>query len=275
MEIETDQHHCFQCECGTKAVQVWNEVKRIPVRKWPIVRDQMLRPVLLQVASLQPKVLPASWVMNLPRPQPENLSKAQKHFYYACVIAQEAWGNRPPRNFVQLLWGVMNAIEESVHDLMMRPDLQAVSVQLLELVGRDMVLDYITQYVEDIVDFLPKTPSDELEIVSWLRWIGARGYGAELFTGFRRDFEKKMSAHAGRTRRGMRGYELGLGAVISLQRAMRKDAPERRNTAVAMALHRRLGKESKLNALPDDIIAKCVALSYPVSLTRWSVVLDV
>ena len=270
-----EPHHCFECECGAKQTEVWNMVENVPTEKWADVRDLMIRPVLERVAELKPSILPLAWVTDLPTPMPEDLTRAQKGYYHACTIAQKGWGSRAPKNLVHLLWGVISALEESVEDLMMRADLQALSVQLLEFVGKDMIMEYIVQYLDDTVDFAPKTSSDEQELAFWLRMTGARDYGMELLAGFRKDLQRKVFVHEGRTRRGVQGYQLGLAAAISLEKAVAEDSPEKRDVATAMALHPRLGRGSTLGALPSEIIAKCVVYAYPEPLVRWRVVLGI
>ena len=278
MEIDaTDNtHHCYECECGAKHTEVWSMLERVPTDKWDIVRDTMLRPVLQQMAVLRPKLLPLAWVNNqLPALKPEGITKAQHGFYNACTLVQSSRKRKTPKNFVRLLWGVINALEESVDDLMMRADLQALSVQLLEFIGKDMILEYIVSYIDDVSDYVPKSLANEIDVAFWLRVTGARDYGVELIRGFRADFQKKVSAHEGRTRSGVRGFQLGLAATVSLERVVAEDSPEKRDVATAMVLHARLGKGSRLGALPEDVIAKCVAYAYPAPLVRWRVVLGI
>ena len=278
MEIDTNPitHHCYECECGTKHTDVWNMLERMPAEKWDGVRDTMLRPVLLQAAMLRPKILPLAWVNNqLPVPKPEGLTRAQHGFYNACTLVQSGRKRKAPKNFVRLLWGVINALEESVDDLMTRTDLQALSVQLLEFIGKDMILEYIVTYIDDVSDFVPKSLASEIDVAYWLRMTGARDYGVELIRGFRADFQNKVSAHDGRTRSGVRGFQLGLAATVALEKVVAEDSPEKRDVATAMVLHARLGKGSRLGTLPEDVIAKCVAYAYPAPLVRWRVVLGI
>ena len=245
----------------------------MPEEKWKNAQEKMIKPMLLRISVLCPKVMPPAWITELPSPKPSELTPAQEQYYQACEAAQMPLGVKPPKKILKLLCGVVMSAESSIEGFMMRTDLQSVSVQLLEFIGRDLVMDYVDSFANESVDWVEVNAKEQAWLANWLRVVGARHYGLRLVAGFQADIVVKIAKHKGKTRNGMRGLWNAQQSLMSLERAMQMDSTEARDAALAMATHPRLGGESALGVLGSELLEMCAGMAEGVELVRWQDVL--
>ena len=225
---------------------------------------KMVVPVVLEICSLAPKLLDASWVTTLPPRRPPfrgGDDKIRAMLYDICILLQ-----RKEAVDVSHMHCLLLSMKHIMWDRYVIPlsTRNRLRIQIHEMRNTDVVRTDILRFVA-VAD--PK-PQDLDAIVYSL--AAAIPEALRVVEGVQNVLGELMCKVPRLTRNGRAEFQRRYDAMETLRRHLDANTYDKRRLALAMALHTRLGAGSGMQALSAELVVVVLGHCEEPALIKYS-----
>ena len=232
-------------------------IDNMPEGLWAIFLDRMLRPFIKRLVKVDSKqILPPKWMEALPRYRPP--TSLRQNYYDLCevLLSDKATHGTRCRELIakiqkpayDLIHGLFNRDHDKTE---FRDAFMGISTQLHMINGQYTVYFFVKNHLRDYatVEFL----------VSYIVKCGSVEFILQILWGYKAQVQPADHAYKPRME-SLEALIYCLGNHIRIQ--------EDRRTALAMALHARLGSMAGLGLLGNDLLNAMAPMDGP-KLVFW------
>lgn len=258
---------CVPCKMDDQSDQVSALINNMPPDLWTLFLDQMYKPFLLRLATSDAKGrMPPSWIDVLPdRRPPKSLRQI---FYDACALAHRnpaVEGTAARGVIVRMYSGTWLILQfMNKHGQMSPYTVSHLRTQMEMLTGNMEVMVHLNRCIRAYPFSWNPTAFARFTIRS-----GAHEFMLDVLERTIREPGSRPSIE----RRAKR-FDMIQDRVQSVRDEiiLLVDLIRAKRLAIAMALHKRLGGDSQMAVLSEELVIKCLVKSIPPALIRWDTI---